>query len=156
MRLLPKPEKHQLNKYRHLKPGAYIEALEPDLVARSDDNSIPISSPIRQFEQLLLYAGEQRHQTIAASTHLPAWLAAAGFADVEVRDFKLPLSSWPKNKDLKRIGYYQNAQFLDAIQPYALGYLVDALDWTREQMEVFLVGLRGAVADRSIHAYHIM
>lgn len=80
----------------------------------------------------------------------------AGFADVQERQFRLPMNTWPKDRDLKEIGRYQCIQYQEALSPYALGLLVEVLGWSRAELEVFLVGVRENLKDRRIHAYHIV
>lgn len=121
-----------------------------------DDKSIPDDSELRQWERHCIKACETVGATLIAPMSLKRWLEEAGFVDVEERQYKLPMNTWPRDKEMKLIGRYQHVQYKDALQPYALGLLVDILGWTREEMEVFLMGLRRDLANRSFHGYNIV
>lgn len=101
-------------------------------------------------------AGESIGQSLKAPDRLKQWMEEAGFVDVQEHIFKLPMNGWPKDRGLKLIGRYQQVQYMDALQPYALGMLVEILKWSREETELFLVGLRKDLADRAFHGYNIV
>lgn len=98
----------------------------------------------------------QLGQTLASSESLKRWMEEAGFTDVQERQFRLPMNTWPKDPQLKEIGRFQCVQYLEALSPYALGLLVGVLGWSREETELFLVRVREDLRDRRIHAYHIV
>ncbi|EEQ29816.1 conserved hypothetical protein [Microsporum canis CBS 113480] len=95
-------------------------------------------------------------QTLTAPENVKRWMQEAGFVDVKEEQFKLPINTWPKDPELKLAGRYQQVQYSDALQPYALGLLVEVLGWSREEMELFLVGLRKDLANRALHGYNIV
>ncbi|KAF3480863.1 uncharacterized protein GIQ15_06210 [Arthroderma uncinatum] len=142
--------------YDNLMPGGYIEAKETDVYATCDDDSIPEDCYLRQWESNCIKACSLIGQTLTAPENIKKWIQDAGFVDVKEQQFKLPINTWPKDPELKLAGRYQNVQYSDAIQPYALGLLVEVLGWSREEMEVFLVGLRKDLSNRSYHGYNIV
>jgi len=78
--------------------------------------------------------------------HVPATVAdlltAAGFTNVRVQVFNVPIGRWPRNRTLKEIGMYWQACIEDFLQAAGLGLLVKALGWSRDEVEVFLVDVR--------------
>ncbi|CRG86025.1 hypothetical protein PISL3812_03028 [Talaromyces islandicus] len=142
--------------YENILPGGYLEAKETDVYTRSDDNSIPSDSSLREWEKCCIQACSSIGQQLTAPEHLKEWMTEVGFVDVEERQFKLPMNSWPKNEELKLIGRYQNAQYLEALTPFALGLLVEVAGWSREEMEVFLINVRKDISNRRIHAYNVV
>ncbi|GME44409.1 putative tam domain methyltransferase protein [Neofusicoccum parvum] len=142
--------------YENLKPGGYIEAKETDAWATSDDDTIPASSNLMRWQERCFAASRTLGLSPTAPEQLKQWITDAGFVDVQERQFKLPFNEWPKNPELKQVGRYQLVQYLDALEPYALGLLVEVLGWSREEVEVFLVGLRRDLKDRRIHGYNVL
>ncbi|OAL73219.1 hypothetical protein A7D00_2993 [Trichophyton violaceum] len=142
--------------YDNLMPGGYVEAKETDVYATCDDNSIPEDCHLRQWESNCIKACSLIGQTLTAPENVKQWMIEAGFVDVKEEQFKLPINPWPKDPELKLAGRYQQVQYSDALQPYALGLLVEVLGWSREEMELFLVGLRKDLANRALHGYNIV
>ncbi|EZF34799.1 hypothetical protein H101_01662 [Trichophyton interdigitale H6] len=142
--------------YDNLMPGGYVEAKETDVYATCDDNSIPEDCHLRQWESNCIKACSLIGQTLTAPENVKKWMIEAGFVDVKEEQFKLPINPWPKDPELKLAGRYQQVQYSDALQPYALGLLVEVLGWSREEMELFLVGLRKDLANRALHGYNIV
>ncbi|EFR05350.1 hypothetical protein MGYG_08361 [Nannizzia gypsea CBS 118893] len=140
----------------NLMPGGYVEAKETDVYATCDDNSIPEDCHLRQWESNCIKACSLIGQTLTAPENVKRWMTDAGFVDVKEEQFKLPINTWPKDPELKLAGRYQQVQYSDALQPYALGLLVEVLGWSREEMELFLVGLRKDLANRAFHGYNIV
>lgn len=77
----------------------------------------------------------------------------AGFVNVTTRIFHVPIGMWPKNKVLKNVGRYWQAVLVDGLQPIALGPMTRGLGWTREEVEVWLVNVRRAYYDKSVHSH---
>ncbi|PLB47667.1 S-adenosyl-L-methionine-dependent methyltransferase [Aspergillus steynii IBT 23096] len=142
--------------YDNLKPGGYFEVKEADVYATCDDGTVPDDSSLRVIERECMGACVQLGQTLSAPENLKRWMEEAGFVDVQEHQFKLPMNTWPKDPHLKEIGRFQCAQYLGALSPYGLGLLVGVLGWSREETELFLVGVRENIQNRSIHAYHIV
>jgi hypothetical protein len=80
-------------------------------------------------------------------------LAAAGFTNITHRVFKLPVGPWPNDKEQKLLGLYWRTAILDGLQGIAMGTLGRGKKWSQEEIEVYLVGVRKALMDNSIHTY---
>jgi hypothetical protein len=77
----------------------------------------------------------------------------AGFVNVTTSIFHVPIGPWPRNKVLKMVGLYWREILLIGAEPIALGPLTRGLGWSKEQVEVWLVEVRKAYADREVHAH---
>lgn len=80
-------------------------------------------------------------------------LIAAGFTNITHRMFKLPVGPWPRGKEQKLLGLFWRTAILDGLQGIGMGTLGRIFDWSREEVEVYLVGVRRALMDNSIHTY---
>jgi len=69
-------------------------------------------------------------------------MTAAGFINVQVQIYSVPIGRWPRNRTLKSIGMYWQACISDFLQAASVGLLIKALGWSREEVEVFLVDVR--------------
>ncbi|KAF2459599.1 S-adenosyl-L-methionine-dependent methyltransferase [Lineolata rhizophorae] len=141
--------------YDNLAPGGYLEAKETDGVTVSDDNSIPENCHLRRWEKECRGACDKLGLDTSIPWRLKDMFKDAGFVDIREQTWKMPFNAWPKDPQLKQLGRYQLVQYLDALQAYALGLLVEVQGWTKEEMEVFLVGLRSDLKNTKFHGYNV-
>jgi hypothetical protein len=80
-------------------------------------------------------------------------LAAVGFTNITHRVFKLPVGPRPKGKEQKLIGLFWRTAILDGLQGIAMGTFGRGKKWSPEEIEVYLIGVRKALMDNSIHTY---
>ena len=94
-------------------------------------------------------------------------LLEAGFVDVTEEILEVPWGGWPKDHRLKTIGVWHlgmsrsmtsmpslltsTEQLFMGLQGIAMGLFTRMHGWTSEEVEVFLVGLRRELRDKSIH-----
>lgn len=83
---------------------------------------------------------------------LPSIFVRVGYID-PVFVIQVPLNPWPKNRRLKEIGRYQQANMLEGMEAYTLALFSRVLGWSRQEILGFLVGVREEIMDRSIHIY---
>lgn len=76
-----------------------------------------------------------------------------GFESVLQENFKWPSNPWPKDEHHKRIGEWNFHNFVDAAEAMALAPLTRVHNWTKEEVQVFLVGVRKDMRDKRIHSY---
>ena len=63
------------------------------------------------------------------------------------------MSPWAKDRKLKELGAYQQANMLEAMESYSLALFTRVLGWTPEQVGVYLTGVREEVMNRKLHLY---
>jgi hypothetical protein len=80
-------------------------------------------------------------------------LLAAGFTNITHRVFKLPVGPWAKDKQQKLLGLFWRTAILDGLQGIAMGTFGRMKKWSSEEIEVYLVDVRKALLDPSIHTY---
>jgi hypothetical protein len=81
------------------------------------------------------------------------YLKDAGFVNIEQRMFKIPIGTWPKNKTLKMVGLYGRMMCYDGLETISIGPMTKGSGWSIEQVQVFLVKIRKALMDHSVHCY---
>lgn len=82
-----------------------------------------------------------------------AKLEAAGFQNVEVRKYKLPIGPWPADKKLKEVGLFQLAAMLDGIDGLTLALWTRSLGWTEQEITVFLAKVKKEFRSSKVHSY---
>ncbi|TVY81588.1 Secondary metabolism regulator, partial [Lachnellula suecica] len=138
---------------RHLKPGGWIEMQEIHHHPHCHDGSMPPDHPVAQYWSLirdgLACLGVDSDSTLL----LADMMRNAGFDNVTIQIFHVPIGTWPKDIMLKTVGGYWRTILLDGAQPIALGPLTRGLKWSREQVEVRLVEVRKAYINDWVHSY---
>lgn len=137
----------------HLKPGGWVELQELRFEPQCDDETMKDDYVIAKFLRLVKEGLGVLGVDLFGMTKNAQMLRDAGFVNVEEKVFKIPLGAWPKNKTMKLIGLYLRSAMYDGLQAVSLGPLVRGLKWTTEEVEVFLISIRKALFDSSVHAY---
>ncbi|RYP67149.1 hypothetical protein DL769_005827 [Monosporascus sp. CRB-8-3] len=144
--------------YRFLKPGGWFQHLEPDIEMRSEDPNLEIGEDhiFKQWAQVFYGAGDKLGRTFKVTENMKSWAHDAGFTGVVHKEFKVPLSPWPKDDNLKQqgmyCGYYLDLS-LDGFAIYPIGQI---LGWSFEEVQVLVAKMRAAVRNpRNLGvAYH--
>ncbi|CAI6338941.1 unnamed protein product [Periconia digitata] len=140
--------------YRHLKPGAWMESQEIMPTVYCDDGTMAGSWPYAEWVQTQDQAAMNLGKPLRIANKLKRWYEQAGFVDVHEEVFKLPLNSWPKDPQFKMLGRFNETCYLDGLQAWSLQLFTRGLEWTKDEIEVYLVQVRKALSDRSVHAYN--
>ncbi|KAF2429240.1 hypothetical protein EJ08DRAFT_671167 [Tothia fuscella] len=91
--------------------------------------------------------------TYAEKYSVLALESKAGSVNVVYQTFKWPMGTWPKNPKLKQIGAYNRIAFEDGVEGWTMHLFTNYLGWQREEVQVFIAGLRRENRDPKIHGY---
>ncbi|KZF24377.1 S-adenosyl-L-methionine-dependent methyltransferase [Xylona heveae TC161] len=138
----------------YLKPGAWLESQEIMSKVYCDDGTMPDTWPFVTWSRDLDDAAIRNDRPIRIANKLKRWYEEAGFVDVHEEVFKVAANPWPKDEHMKRLGRLSMRNILEGLQGLSMATFHRALGWTKEEVEVYLVEVRKALQDRSVHAYH--
>ena len=141
------------NAYAHLQPGGWLEIQEIHFVASCDDGTMPEGYALAKMLNLVRDGLEMMGVDLHGAPQLATKLRQAGFEGVDEQIVKLPIGKWPKNPLLKKVGLYFQAVIMDGLEGVTLGPLCRGLKWSKEEVEVFLAGVRKDLKNSSIHSY---
>ncbi|KAF2690629.1 S-adenosyl-L-methionine-dependent methyltransferase [Lentithecium fluviatile CBS 122367] len=134
--------------HSNLKPGGYLECQEPTFPAFCIDPSLtPETSPILRWGSLFIEAAAKTGLDATAPRDFSSKLRAAGFVDIQRKNFKWPLGKWAKGAKNKLLGYYVFEDFMDFLPGGTLGLFTRVLKWTREEVELFLAECRREIRE---------
>jgi hypothetical protein len=114
---------------------------------------MPASHPVVEFWDNVTAGLASLGVNFNATLDLAIMLRAAGFVNITTRIFHVPIGPWPKNKVLKMVGLFWRTSLRDGVLPIALGPITRGLGWSKERVEVWLVGVRKAYLEGGIHGY---
>lgn len=85
---------------RYTKPGGYTELIDLDLHWESPDNSLKNEHASRIFNLELIKAFRSRGKEPCPGPLLEGLLKDAGFVNVQVQRYVLPVGTWPVDPHL--------------------------------------------------------
>ncbi|QDS70612.1 hypothetical protein FKW77_000433 [Venturia effusa] len=139
----------------HLKPGAWMECQELDHVPQCSDGTMKDDNPMLAYWLNVSAGLKQLGVDFRLAPTLADMMRAAGFVNVSERVFFTPIGPWPKNRALKEVGLYWRATLLEGVEAIALGPMIRGLGWRKEEVEVFIAGVRKAYLEttKEVHAW---
>ncbi|KAJ0379795.1 hypothetical protein COL26b_001946 [Colletotrichum chrysophilum] len=137
----------------NITPGGYLELQEAEMAFLSDYDTLPADSALVRFGELLRGAGTKFGRNFVVASELKELMADVGFEDVTLSKYKWPLGTWPKDPHFKDIGMFSHENAMMAADGLAMAPLTRAYEWTRDEVEVFLVDVRKDLKNRAYHAY---
>ncbi|KAL2128481.1 hypothetical protein VTI74DRAFT_9124 [Chaetomium olivicolor] len=139
--------------YRVCKPGGYVESFEMDALAFAEDGSIAVDSPMDQWGKLFKEAGSitSRSFMVINEDLQRKGLEAAGFTNLVQWDFNCPVTPWPRDAKLRRLGQYSWMSLDSDIEGMALYMFTTVLNWSPVETKIYLAHLRRQLKDRNVH-----
>lgn len=140
--------------FSSLKPGGWVESQEFSYKMCTDDDSIPVDSKIKQWEDLWTEGVSK----LGLKGHCDPDLVMdqmrdAGFINIARLNFKMPLGPWPKDRMLREAGVFGRANLLYGIYGLSVKVFTQLLDWSVEELEVLLAQCRQELNRKGIHGY---
>lgn len=84
---------------------------------------------------------------------LEGWVRDAGFVDVQIKRFKVPLGRWPKDAKMKHVGAWFLLNMLEGLGAMSLAIFTRYLGWSVDEVEVLLAKARADLRTGRMHAY---
>ncbi|KAI3528928.1 methyltransferase [Colletotrichum filicis] len=119
---------------------------------KSDARTMPDNWPLLESWSKIRDVMHKMKIDIQIAPRIGAILKDAGFVNVQVRSYKVPVGTWPLGKIKRLVGHCMRSvteEFLGAAASKPLA----ALGMERTEIEVFLASVRNAIKDLNVHAY---
>ena len=140
--------------FKCLKPGGWVENQEFDCIILSDDNTIPPDSKLTEWVALWNEGiGKMGMTGRIDPEKLASQMREAGFINVQIKPYKMPIGPWPKNKQLKEAGIFGLAALLNGMQGLSMKVFTNFLGWSVAQLEVYLAAVRKELKRGDMHSY---
>lgn len=145
------------NIYKGLAPGGVVEFKESDVTgAYSEDGTLPEDSAILEYNRLLAEAGRKLGQRFDVVGEIKDHMQAAGFVDIKVQKYKLPIGRWPRDARMKEIGMVAQEVLQTGVEAYAMACLTRVLGWELEKAQTFFEKVVRDVNNRRYHTIYTM
>ncbi|KMP05351.1 methyltransferase [Coccidioides immitis RMSCC 2394] len=139
--------------YDNLAPGGWIELIDFEAWASTDDDSLPPDSAYAQFQTLLADAARKFGKELNLAARFREMVEEAGFVNVVDERRKAPLSPWPADPRLKTLGEYMRIVMADSLEPYCLALFTRVLDWNNTMIQAQLAGVRQDLRNMDFHIH---
>ncbi|KAG8530556.1 uncharacterized protein KY384_005059 [Bacidia gigantensis] len=140
--------------FKHNKPGGWVELQEMTVMVGTDDNSIPENAYIKRWcdnqEEAVSKIGMS---LLMGSEKLREAVEKAGYTNITVREFKIPIGTWPMDPKMRETGAFQLVAMLDGIQGLMMALWTRFLGWSEQEIEVFAAEARKEWRSRKVHSY---
>ena len=131
-----------------------MEAQEISVDAKTDDDSFPENSFIRQWCDNQEAAAQNMGISLQLTgEEIKAHMETAGFQNVEIRAFKIPIGPWPADKKLKEVGLFQLAGMLEGMEALTLALWTRYLGWDEKEIAVTLAQVRKEWRNPKVHSW---
>ena len=143
---------------KYLKPGTgWLELHEIHPKPVCDDSTMPDDWKFAEWEANLNEASLHRvhpPRPIRVAENLKSWMQNSGYEDVVEQRFKIPISGWPKDPRMKKIGEWYGANWFHGLPGFSYKpFGPEGLGWNRNEIELMMVDVRKAIKQKSVHAY---
>lgn len=140
-----------------LKSGGYLELHEKMFGFYSDDNTLPEDGALMKWSRVTAEAlGRLNRAWDMSSSDLVQLMENAGFEDVVVHPYKIPITPWPKDKRLKELGQLNQAQMLLIIETGSKMLLKDRMGMSEEECTTLTSNVKKDLLNRGMHVYQKM
>lgn len=138
-----------------LTPGGWLEMQEFSYRFESDDNTIPVDSVLRLWEDVWHSAFNQIGLGGSSDCRvLQSAMREAGFCNIATRCVKVPIGSWPKDESYKTAGKYCLAQLMmGGLRGMSVKPLKDVKRYTEQQFESLMDKCLQELGKKGLHAY---
>jgi len=99
--------------FRCLKPGGYIEEHEGSTKWECENGTITEDTPLGQWPHVFWEAGKKSGRTFRSIEDRiqETGMRKAGFVDLNVSEYKVPASPWPRDRKMKEMGAFAKMTF---------------------------------------------
>ncbi|KAI0098212.1 S-adenosyl-L-methionine-dependent methyltransferase [Nemania sp. FL0031] len=138
--------------FRCLRPGGWVQMVEIDFNAQSDNGALTDNSALRQWSQTYLYAMEQCKNP-RAPRQLGGWLRQAGFTDVDERMIPLPMCAWSDDQRNNDIGAANQENVRMLLSSLAIYPFTHYLSMSITEFHVLVAKARTEAANPALKPY---
>ncbi|RGP68763.1 hypothetical protein FLONG3_8026 [Fusarium longipes] len=141
--------------YRCCAPGGWVQSCEADVQFYSDDGTTDHEPVLKTWHDLYEQSGNEtgRPFFLQREAIQERSITEAGFTDVRIFDYKLPVGGWPNNRKLAETGEYVRLTMENDLEGYTFYLWHHVLNWPREEYAQFLTSMLKALHNRRLHGY---
>ncbi|KAL1961519.1 hypothetical protein VTN77DRAFT_1640 [Rasamsonia byssochlamydoides] len=137
--------------FKNTVPGGWVECQDWDVNLYSEDGSLKGTS-LEKYYKVVPEGFRKGGYVVSPGPQLEQWFREAGFEDIHVKKYKVPLGPWPKDKYYKEIGVWSLLQGETGFEAGAMAVLTRFESWSKEEVSVLVSKAQSDVRNRAIHS----
>ncbi|KAK0654566.1 S-adenosyl-L-methionine-dependent methyltransferase [Cercophora samala] len=138
--------------YDNVKPGGWVEFQESANTLYSQDGTLSKDNAMVRMMDGLMAACDKIGRTLDPAPLMKKWVEGAGFINVEVQTFRLPIGSWPKDARLKEVGTLMAVNFIEGVEAFTAALFKDVLGWSQEEVSALNAEVKATAKRGNAHA----
>jgi len=122
-----------------------------------DDSSLAEDSLLRDWGPNLGRSAENSGRKAGIMNTMQDAIERAGFRNVHIKDYKVPIGPWPRDKQLKEAGVASFRHLSEGMEGYCMWLLTkfgEPAPWSMNEVIVYVAELRKEIMNPRIHCYH--
>ncbi|KAF5586328.1 methyltransferase [Fusarium pseudocircinatum] len=139
--------------FKHTKPGGWVESVELWGNSKCDDDTLKPESPLHKWVEVFKKIESLTGKSFFWDEKMQDSISDAGFINVSGRRIKVPIGTWPKDKNLKQWGAWNRHFLLQGLEGFSIRGLTEMLGWKYEDAQLFLADMRKELTNPALHAY---
>ncbi|KAK3502285.1 S-adenosyl-L-methionine-dependent methyltransferase [Neurospora crassa] len=143
--------------FRTCKPGGYVETFVACSTMKCDDGTLKEDSAMLQWGKVFNEGGRRFGRTFEVYENdlQRKAMAAAGFVDIEYRDYYIPIGVWHPEKEAAEIGLWWKLAVEADIEGY-LNYIFNiVVGWSPEETKSYADRCKKEWNNPNVHGYAI-
>ena len=120
---------------------------------KCDDGSLPADSALSRWHEYMHDAANKAGFPLDAISHVPQMMKDAGFVDIVATPIRWPINPWPKDAKFKELGRWVMENFTWGCESMCLALFTRVLNWSLEEVQVFMALVRADLRNKKMHAY---
>lgn len=139
--------------HSNLKSGGFLELQEYDVFVKSDDGTLKSEHAVSRCVDLIYDASIKFGRPYQHIEPLAEMMREVGFVDVAIQSDKWPSNAWARDPKYKELGMWNHENMSSGVEGFTMAAFTRIHNWTKEEVQAFLVDVRKDLKDKSIHGY---
>lgn len=138
--------------FDNLTPGGWLEHIEPSILMKSDDGSLPADSNLAAFGPLMSSICDSLGKSANIHASLSDLASSVGFTNIELRSYKMPLGAWPKTEVWRHAGMVNEVQWKEGVEGGAMFLLTQIGEpgptgkkWNADEVKVLVAKMKSEI-----------
>ncbi|EFW18387.1 hypothetical protein D8B26_005180 [Coccidioides posadasii str. Silveira] len=136
--------------FNALRPGGWLEVQDFDSRINSPDNTIR-GTCLEYWNKSTVDAFESMGFWTRIGPEYSDLLNDAGFVNIQMKKFPIPLGKWAKDENYKRLGELNVKQLTEVLEAASMAVLTRS-GWAEQEIYAMCAGARNDARNRRIHA----
>jgi len=139
--------------YNNLTPGGWVECFDICNPVQSDDGTLPQDSDLLKWSHFMLEGCRKIGRSAESPRLYKQQLEEQGFVNIQEIVYRWPINKWPKDRHFKELGVWSLANVEPGLEGLSMALFTRILGWSKDELLLFLAGVRKDLKNPRYHAH---